>query len=66
MVRVGTIRIYKVPNILWAAAAALTPVAPRHIGPEFGSEYPLHLPVCGAARVEKRHEMLGSVSSVHV
>ena len=43
----------------------MTPAAPRHIGPEFGCEIALHLPV-RIARVEERHELLGSGASVQV
>jgi len=42
----------------------LTKSATGHIGPEFGSEFPLHQPVC--CFTEERYELLGCVAPIHV
>jgi len=60
------IGISKNTYLLWAAAAALTPTATWHFGPEFGLEDPLHLTFCGSNLAEESNKLLGRVDPIHV
>ena len=53
---IGTTGFSKGTHILYTAAAAMTPAATRHNGPEFEREHPLHLSVSIASTGDERDE----------
>jgi len=48
------------------SCGCIDPTRPEPFGPEFGSEQPLHLPVCMFASIEERDELLRRVAPIHV
>jgi hypothetical protein len=57
--------IFESTQLLYTAAAALTPGATRQGGPKFGREHLRHLSVCIAPAGEERYELLWGLTPVH-